>query len=276
MRLLSAGDVVTVGLKIYQSHFKLYFRLAFISHIWLIIPLYGWAKFLAESALISRLAFSELIGQPETPKEARKTVNKNFWQYLLTAILVVIIVSIASLILFIADLLILYQISVNVININAIANNRVLGLLVAVFILLSMLGVVFLFFALCTLVYSRFFLAELPLAMEENMQAWTAIKRSCGLTKGSVMRLQLILTIAFLISLPFQVISQTLIQFFEFLPKDFLNRYSSLDLVVLLIILWVTNAFVMPFWQSIKAALYYDLRNRKEGLSLQVKKMRSL
>jgi hypothetical protein len=28
---------------------------------------------------------------------------------------------------------------------------------------------------------------------------------------------------------------------------------------------------VMPFWQSIKAVIYYDLRSRREGLGLQLR-----
>jgi hypothetical protein len=32
---------------------------------------------------------------------------------------------------------------------------------------------------------------------------------------------------------------------------------------------------MMPFWQAIKAVIYYDLRSRREGLGLQVRDSRS-
>jgi len=31
------------------------------------------------------------------------------------------------------------------------------------------------------------------------------------------------------------------------------------------------GALVLPFWQAIKAIIYYDLRSRKEGLGLQMR-----
>jgi hypothetical protein len=31
------------------------------------------------------------------------------------------------------------------------------------------------------------------------------------------------------------------------------------------------NIFIMPFWQSLKTVIYYDLRSRREGLGLQLR-----
>jgi hypothetical protein len=46
MRQLSVGDVVTISLQVYQSNRKLYLRLALVAHLWLLVPLYGWANFI--------------------------------------------------------------------------------------------------------------------------------------------------------------------------------------------------------------------------------------
>ncbi|WP_287239347.1 MULTISPECIES: hypothetical protein [unclassified Okeania] len=32
------------------------------------------------------------------------------------------------------------------------------------------------------------------------------------------------------------------------------------------------NVFLLPFWQAIKAVVYYDLRTRREGIDLQLRK----
>ncbi|NEP06180.1 MAG: hypothetical protein F6K34_15915, partial [Okeania sp. SIO4D6] len=32
------------------------------------------------------------------------------------------------------------------------------------------------------------------------------------------------------------------------------------------------NVFWLPFWQTIKAVVYYDLRTRREGMDLQLRK----
>jgi hypothetical protein len=33
----------------------------------------------------------------------------------------------------------------------------------------------------------------------------------------------------------------------------------------------VSGALFLPFWQAIKAVIYYDLRSRREGLGLQMR-----
>jgi hypothetical protein len=33
----------------------------------------------------------------------------------------------------------------------------------------------------------------------------------------------------------------------------------------------VSGAVFLPFWQAIKAVIYYDLRSRREGLGLQMR-----
>ncbi|GFZ94066.1 hypothetical protein [Okeania sp. KiyG1] len=42
--------------------------------------------------------------------------------------------------------------------------------------------------------------------------------------------------------------------------------WSSYDIGLL------SNVFLLPFWQAIKAVVYYDLRTRREGMGLQLRK----
>jgi len=39
-----------------------------------------------------------------------------------------------------------------------------------------------------------------------------------------------------------------------------------------LLLSFASGALVTPFWQAMKAIIYYDLRSRKEGLDLQMRK----
>jgi hypothetical protein len=34
----------------------------------------------------------------------------------------------------------------------------------------------------------------------------------------------------------------------------------------------ITTALIIPFWQSIKAVIYYDLRVRREGMGIDLRK----
>ena len=60
MKSLSIGNIVSAGLRIYRDHFSDYFRLAFIGYLWIIVPVYGWAKLATNMGLISRLVFAEI------------------------------------------------------------------------------------------------------------------------------------------------------------------------------------------------------------------------
>src|ERR671933_2533500 len=116
---LSVGNVVSAGLRLYRDHFKSYFGVAILATLWallpflvlipiplllifgnansaallLLIPLgillffYCTAKYTANSALISRLAFGELVNRPESVREARHQVDPKFWVFLRTYLL---------------------------------------------------------------------------------------------------------------------------------------------------------------------------------------------
>jgi hypothetical protein len=128
--------------------------------------------------------------------------------------------------------------------------------------------------------YSHFFIAELPLALETNMNSTNCIGRSWELTKGFVVRIQLIIFLAGFITLPILILA-LLPVFFLIAP---LTGTSPSPEAILLsigsIIFWIVilatigNTFMMPFWQAIKAVIYYDIRSRREGLGLQVRDSR--
>ena len=88
---LSVGNVVNVTLNLYRANFKLYLKLSCFAYLWLLVPLYGWAKFLAISALISRLAFSELMGKTESVKDARRYIRPQIWSFLVIGILLFVL-----------------------------------------------------------------------------------------------------------------------------------------------------------------------------------------
>ncbi|NJQ97971.1 MAG: hypothetical protein HC784_10775 [Hydrococcus sp. CSU_1_8] len=114
--------------------------------------------------------------------------------------------------------------------------------------------------------YSRLSIVELPIAIESETDASAAIGRSWNLTKGFVVRLQLIFFVAFLITLPLSLVVN-LIGFF--LPQD-----SAIAVLINLALSIVLGAFLIPFWQAIKAVIYYDLRTRKEGIDLEIRDSR--
>jgi hypothetical protein len=262
---LSIGNVVSAALRIYRDNFKLYYRLAFRAYLWVIIPLYGWAKFATISGLISRLAFSEVNEHPETENEARAQVEPRLWNFFVTGLLI---------------LLILFGILVAG-GIIAVVIFTIFGILVGQnttgVIILVLLGILyfiaFLFYYIWF--YSRLSIAELPVAIEDNADATRAIGRSWQLTQGHVLRLQLIFFVAFLISLPVSMALQIVTYIIQLISLAIFSGESAfgelINVLANLALTFAGGALLVPFWQAIKAVIYYDLRSRREGMGLQIR-----
>ena len=260
---LSVGNVVSASLRIYRDHFKSYFGLALVASLWLFVPIYGSAKYSAILGLISRLAFGEVREKPETVSDARHEVNPRMWSFLWAGILTFLIFCGVSLVSTVA-------MAILVGGAGAIfgQNYVIIGALVIVAVIA--------FLIIYIRLISRLLIVELPLAIENNIGGSSAISRSWELTNGSVGRIQWIVFVAFLISLPIYIVSNLLSLLLQKVSTPLLGAGSSLfSLVYIILRLGQTigfSALITPFWQVIKAIIYYDLRSRKEGLGLQMRK----
>lgn len=267
---LSVGNVVSTAIRLYRSHFKQYLTLAFQGTLWAIIPIYGWAKAYTIYAMISRLAFSELVNQPEEITTTHSQVNSRLWTFLWAQILV-------GLILFGTNLCkLILQLMVVGIFTFVLAQQSLLVTLISQVV--NLLG-----FVVYIWIYSRIFLPELPIAVEENIDASRAISRSWELTKDYVWRLQAIIIVASLITIPLLVIAGSPFIFAVIslvssiainptaTPSEEILRSFFIFIFIGIIFFLLASIIVSPFWQSIKAVVYYDLRSRREGLGLQLR-----
>ncbi len=259
---LSVGNVINAGVRIYRSHLKEYFTLSLRASLWSIVPVYGWAKSAEIAGAIGRLAYSELINQPETVADARNHTSPRLWQFFVTSLLV--------------GLIFFGLVMGAVIGVSFIAGVGAVAASVSppLWIVAVILGIVALIAAFIVLLRfsSRLLVYDLPLAIETNIDGTTSISRSWSLTKGSVGRIQWILFVAFLITVLVYVPAIALFGAIATLT----SRNEAPELLVLLRIIdlavrIVLTASIMPYWQVIKAVIYYDLRARREGLGLQLR-----
>jgi hypothetical protein len=270
---VSVGNVVSAGLRIYREHFQLYLGLAFKALLWSLVPFYGWAKSYQIQALISRQVFKELVNDPESVSTTRTQLNNQLWDFWLAQFLIGLIAFGVNIGLSIVTLIV---VGIPTAILGSIAQDNpgvsiLLGLLQVAVRLVTL--------AIYLWVYSRFFIAELPLAIENNMSSTSCIGRSWELTKEFVVRIQLVILVAGLITAPIILLALVPISFM--IP--FLTNLSSPEALVsaifsilfwLVILVTVGSTLMMPFWQAIKAVIYYDLRSRREGLGLQLRDSR--
>ena len=303
---LNPGNVVSAALRLYRDRFKTYAKIAVVAYLWLllglfllgVIPailfgffgamgneillglgvlvgilvglfplLYGIAKYSLNSALLARLAFHEIISQPETVEEAHQQLEPKLWSFLWLGVLLLLLYFAAYFVFGVLALIAGFSVGGLVYAVVAtlavpstgIIFGTLLGVLVG--LLLFVIGLVW--------IISRIFIAEVPVAVE-NVQAGDGISRSWQLTKASVVRIQLVVMAAFLMTVPIVAITnylpQILLVGLETGSAAYWMIYS-----LSLVFSFLGGILVLPFWQSVKGVLYYDLRSRREGLDLQLR-----
>ncbi|HEY9768315.1 MAG TPA: hypothetical protein V6C71_07370 [Coleofasciculaceae cyanobacterium] len=271
MKPLSVGNVVSAGLRIYRDNFPNYYKLAFIGYLWILVPVYGWAKYSAMMGLISRLAYGEIAEQPETVRDAQRYTKPKMWDFLVAGLLVGLIFLGAM----IAYLIVFGIIGVISGVIVEQSSNDLLVVVVSIILITA--AVLLLIFGLIWLI-SRLFLVELPLAVEENITATSTISRSWQLTKGAVGRIQIVVFLAFLISIPIALVINLLSVIIQLIIGSGLDSSANISglgiiaILIYIIFLLAASALMVPFWQAIKAVIYYDLRVRREGMGIDLRK----
>lgn len=266
---LSVGSVVSAGMRLYRSHLKEYFLIALKAYAWLLVPIYGWVKFYALSALISRLAFGELVNQPESVSSGERFVNSRLWEFFVNMILMLVIsVGITFGFILICGLLIgIPAALLGGLQDGNTANVVIFILIVLVVIIIALTGIVW--------IGTRFYLVDVPLAIEDDVNGSSTINRSWELTKGNIGRIVLISLVGALITIPMQFIIQIITSIIQLILTPLLReRNVGFSIIFSLLILGLTFAglaLIAPFWQTIKAVIYYDLRSRREGLGLQLR-----
>ncbi|MFP4103249.1 DUF975 domain-containing protein [Coleofasciculus sp.] len=299
---LSVGNVVSAGLRLYRDHLKVYFGIACRATLWALLPFvvlipiplvlisdqanpailgllipaglvlffYGMAKYMVNSALISRLAFCELTNQPESARDARRQVSPKFWIFL-RAYLLFLLLSFGIWIGFYLIALVLGILG-GFLAVSVQDN-------MAILVVLGLIGIIVFGTALIVIIriFTRLFMYEVPLAVEEDITASKTIQRSWSLSKNHVGRVFLTLTVAFLISIPLYIIVQIIVSILQGVLLRVLAaeptsvEFQMLSIIVGYVLGLVSGALLLPFWQAIKAVVYYDLRSRREGLGMQLR-----
>ncbi len=293
---LSVGDVVSGSLRVYRDHFKSYLWLAGQAYLWLLAPFlitvlsvamlaglatvmepialtgliilaiavllvpwgYCLGKLLAIQGVLARLVFFEVGEQPETVAAAKIQLMPRFWRFLWVSLLTSLVFF-----LFFIPIVLGYGVIVGLFTFIFMEDNPD----VVTILLSALLTIVWSLVSLYVYIwiFARLALVDVCLALEPTLSPFNAISRSWSLTKGYVLSLQLIFFLAFLITLPLSMVTN--IGSITTLILDIDPAWGSVIDVPLSLII---SILIVPFWQAIKALVYYDLRTRKEGLNLSL------
>ena len=284
---LNIGNTINTAFRLYRDRFPTYVFFAVRAGLWSLLPLvlqlilsqllyqtitpeqgsdiglrlflfpiqiFSAAKSLFNNAVISRLAFQDIIYQPETAGQAEKKVKPKMWRLWWMQVLLGLL-----------GAAIILPITLSLVLVSFIPILGVWLILLASFCL----PVFFLW------LYARIYIAELPLIIEDNLGSWQAIKRGWHLTKNSAWRIVGVIFIAILLIIPVYLLSvalasipfwfnssedwQTLTENPLFLQQMAMFSYGLTTIFLLL------NILLVPFWQSLKSVIYNHLLDQKKN-----------
>jgi hypothetical protein len=290
---LTIGNTINTAFRLYRDRFQTYVFFAVRAGLWSLLPLilqlilsqllyqtitpeqgsdiglrlflfpiqiFSAAKSLFNNAVISRLAFQDIIYQPETSGQAEKKVKPKMWRLWWMQVLIGLLG--AAIILAITLTLVL------------VSFIPILGVLL---ILLAFFCLPFFFLWLS----ARIYIAELPLVIEDNLGSWQAIKRAWHLTKNSAWRIVglMLIFIASLLIISVYLLSGALASILFFFSVKILfffwvnsSEYwqtltenplffqqMAMFFYGLTTIFLLLNILLVPFWQSLKSVIYNHL-----------------
>lgn len=246
----------------------------------IVLFIYCLGRYMTGVAAIARLAFGELTHQPETVETARRFTRSRLWPFVWMSLLVGLIYTGIWIVVYLALMIIGIALfaasgaasllsSTSIEEFLASNPGLVVGLVLAVLLLIVILFIFFLWLG------ARLAIPDLPLAIEPEVTAAGSIGRSWQLTRRSAWRVALIIFVTALIALPLVMLTQVLLSLFQVviatvLPEDSVP-YSLLLMIGSYSFSFLSNVFMLPLWQSVKATIYYDLRSRREGLDLELR-----
>jgi hypothetical protein len=316
LRPLSIGNVVSTAIRLYGAHLKQYLGISAIATLWGLLPfgvailligmivagvstnsvglivlgaflwlpwiallIFCMPQILVNSALISRLAYQELIEKPESLLDARTTLRPKKWMFFLVFFLMGLLLAGIQM-----GLTMVFQYIPMFIGLAITASSRSeatgVGWIAMIISQLGSLVVLVIYYWF----YARWFIPDAILAAEPNADL-EVIGRSWTLSKDSALRILLIIFVGGLITSPFFLVAivPLIIVIFANIaffasqappaPSDLQSFFLSFGsgLVFSLLLLYGVNILLLPFWQSIKAVIYCDLRSRREGLGLKLR-----
>lgn len=261
------SDVITISVAICKNNLNRFLKLSLIAHLWLLVPVYGWAKYFAIAARISRLSL-DLLNEGSSEAKNYYTTPVSLITFLTTGILAIIIPAFVCLLILFGIVFVYGLLEATVFSstgfslldtLNQIDETRAEVILGLVILLLMLL--------ITSLFYGRFFLCDLILMDNSRLGAFQSIRESYRLTKNNPYIFRILIR-TFMVVFPIWAVSYLLLTvciaiLLTFLTKMLLLQAKTSDLYLglYLIAFWLptANLLSMPLWQTVKATSYYKI-----------------
>lgn len=263
---LTVGNTVTASVALYKNQWREFLKLSAIAHLWLLVPIYGWARHLAIAAWISQLSLQKLNNDLEFNSQEKYFSIRSLGIFFIVAVLASIVPFILSflviIILIYAWLYLEQMVSPTILaSIFNLIEENVPKSIFSWIIVISL-------YLIASWFHVRFFLTDLVFTIEKKLRIFTIIKQSYLLTKNNSFKIFMIIGLSLLVISPIWLTIYFLISIFLTSILTILNnvvpnllKSDSIYVAVFYLICWtsIVNLLVMPFWRSLKAVTFYRL-----------------
>lgn len=307
---MTVGNIVNTGFRLYTTNLQPYLKVAAIATLWAmlpwlaLLPLVGFfaviqsgysllallipawfvllafcmAHYLAGSGAIARLAFTELTGTPETPKQSQRFTSRRKWSFLILSILVGLIFFGITLVMSLLGIIFVTALFAAMGGLDFLQNPEAAPFVNPTLFFASGLVILLVILVFLVMLYwlvVRFFIAEVPLAIEDGIGPAQSIGRSWELTQRGFWRILLVSLVTSILAFPLQAVVQVMANLIQDGITLVFPEESAIGLFLIGIVSLVLGLgfgiLLLPLWQSMKAVIYYDQRTRREGLDLQLR-----
>lgn len=260
----TVGNTITIAVAIYKQNWKRFIKLSLIAHLWLLVPVYGWARYFAIAAWISKLSFDQL--SPDFEHLKRRQYFK------INSLFFLLIIGISS--IFIP--LILGNIIMLPLSIIAPA---ILKLVVQMpngwefieqnFMLLGYIASLMLFL-IWSLIYTRLFITDLTYGSYLRYPSIYPypINRSYHLTKNNTFKIYRIIWFLLLFSIPVALLVMLITFIITFLFYVTFPAHRYLLILFVPTVLYISHALLLPLWQVVKAVVFHHLSQKDNQRSI--------
>ncbi|MEL7075915.1 MAG: hypothetical protein AAGM46_08335 [Cyanobacteria bacterium J06582_2] len=259
------GNTITVAVAVYKQNWRKFLQLSLVAHLWLLIPIYGWARYFAIAALISKLASEELNGSADLA-DNNYFAPRSLFVFLFAGILTTLIplilgISCCVLLLVVYALIYFWLLEDVLVQLGAFISIDLSWVSTENWELLLGASAILFIAASSIWFYSKLFLTDLTFIEARKGNLFSLFWRSYILTRKKIKIFGIILqslAVAFPIWFLSYFILIVIIGFSAALIDiDIIDQYS----IQLFFGCWLSlaNLLTLPYWQGVKSVVHYEL-----------------
>ena len=273
----TVGNTITIAVAIYRNNLKKFLKLSLAAHLWLLIPVYGWARYFAIAAWISKLSFDELTNEINNPNKKQYFSIHSLFVFFVSGLISIIIPVILSYMLTVVVFLFVEAVKETMVVIFSFSEYDIFDPSNTSYPLIALI-ISSIFFLFSSWFYAKLFVSDLIFIDSEKRQIFYLFNQSRKLIKNSQVKTFKTILLSLVVSLPVWTVGFSIYICLVavtaiisiIISTDTISTNEDLVISICLSAgLFCAHGLLFPFWQSVKATTFYQLTALERKYSLR-------